>query len=516
VEQDVSTQRQSWSEQHFPRGFPQGEFDILGRRSLPAAWVEQWRRRPDVPVVHDAVEGWLTGSDLLRRSESVAARLSRAGVRRGDRVLLSGSASAHFVIAHVALMRAGMVVVPVNSAYTRRELEVLIEDAEPRAAILERDDLRNWATDTAQLLVVGLDVDLPDGDPPTLDDVGPDDPALLPYTSGTTGRPKGALLNHGNLLASAEAVRIAWRWNESDRLILCLPLFHMHGLGVGLHGTLLTGASAILQERFDPETVLDAAEHDATLFFGVPTMYARLIESPGASRLAGLRLCVSGSAPLSAALHDSIRERCGQTVLERYGMTETVMLVSNPYEGERRPGSVGFPLPGVELRLDGDGAEDGEILVRGPNVFTGYLGHPEANDTCFVAAPDGDHWFRTGDIGHVDDDGYVSIVGRCKELIISGGFNVYPREVEDVLREHPHVVDVAVVGTPSDEWGEIVTAFVETDDDDFAVTSLTEWSADRLVSYKRPRLVHRVSALPRNSLGKVVRGELSATPPATS
>ena len=271
-------------------------------------------------------------------------------------------------------------------------------------------------------------------------------------------------------------------------------------MGVGLNGTLLAGGSAILHDRFDPEHVLSTAA-DATMFFGVPTMYARLVESAGAERLKVLRLCVSGSAPLSGALHEQIRERCGQVVLERYGMTETVMLVSNPFDGERRPGSVGLPLPGVDLRLGGGG----EILVKGPNVFSGYFRQPEADETAF----DADGWFRTGDIGEFDDDGYLRIIGRSKELIISGGFNVFPREIEDVLREHPSVRDVAVAGTPSSEWGEIVTAYIETDADVLDEHALAAWASTRLVGYKRPRLFHRVDELPRNKLGKVVRSELS-------
>jgi malonyl-CoA/methylmalonyl-CoA synthetase len=238
------------------------------------------------------------------------------------------------------------------------------------------------------------------------------------------------------------------------------------------------------------------------MFFGVPTMYARLAEAPGVDRLGTLRLCVSGSAPLSADLHERIRERTGQVVLERYGMTETLMLVSNPYEGERRPGTVGVPLAGVELRLD---KKTSEILVKGPNVFSGYLDLPAATAAAFTD----DGYFRTGDIGEFDQEGYLLIVGRAKELIISGGYNVYPREVEDVLRTHPSVIDVAVVGTPSEEWGEIVTAYVEATDE-FDPEEVVAFAAQRLAPYKKPRLVYRIGALPRNRLGKVQRDQLGA------
>ncbi len=306
-------------------------------------------------------------------------------------MLLSGTASANFVAAYCGALRAGYVVVPLNAAYSRRELAVIVQDAQPRAGILERGELRSWAQELdPSMVVTDVDVDLPDGPQIQIDALEPGDAALLPYTSGTTGTPKGALLSHGNLLAGAEAVAIAWRWTGMDRLILCLPLFHLHGLGVGLNGTLLTGGTAILQARFDVEDVLNAAE-EATMFFGVPTMYARLVEADGPQRMAALRLCVSGSAPLSADLHQQIQQRCDQVVLERYGMTETLMLVSNPHDGERRGGTVGFPLPGVDVSLAGDG----EILVRGPNVFAGYWRKPEATEASFTA----DGWFRTGDIG---------------------------------------------------------------------------------------------------------------------
>ncbi|MET0909994.1 MAG: AMP-binding protein [Ilumatobacteraceae bacterium] len=495
--------RPAWAV-HLPPGADWRDVDLLAEGSLPGAWTRRWRAEPERPIVHDETAGWLTAGDLLARSARVAGRLAGAGLRRGERVLLSGPATNEFVIVHVAAMRSGLVVIPVNSSYTARELAALIETARPAGAILGAPGLRDAARAVdPDLVIVDVDVDLPEHPAPELDVVTAADPALLPYTSGTTGRPKGVLLSHGNLLASAEAIRLAWRWTDADRLILALPLFHVHGLGVGLHGTLLAGASAILHDRFDPEQVLAAAA-DATMFFGVPTMYARLVDADGVERLGTLRLCVSGSAPLSAALHEQIAQRCGQHVLERYGMTETIMLVSNPYDGERRPGSVGFPFPGVELRL---GPAD-EILVKGPNVFSGYVGAVDANATAF----DADGWFRTGDIGRLDDDGYLRIVGRSKELIISGGFNVFPREVEDVLRDHPSVRDVAVVGTPSAEWGEIVTAYIETDDTELDVEAVSAWAAARLVGYKQPRLIHRIDELPRNKLGKIVRGDL--VPPA--
>ena len=420
-------------------------------------------------------------------------------------MLFSAESSVELVVAHVAALRSGIVVVPTNTAYREREVAHIVTDARPKAALVDDPNRARWIRDAAgagsETVVVGPEVDLPDHEPAVLDAVSPDQPAQIGYTSGTTGTPKGAVLTHANLLAGSESIGLAWRWSESDRLVLALPLFHAHGLCVGLHGTLLAGASAVLLPRFDVDSVLDAASsHDASLFFGVPTMYHRLAESSRVGELARLRLCVSGSAPLPAELHRTLAERGGQKVLERYGMTETLMNVSNPYDGERRAGSVGLPLPGVELRL----GQDGEIQLRGPNIFAGYWERPEASADSFT-----DGWFRTGDLGGLDADGYLRILGRSKELIISGGFNVYPREVEEVLLTHPDVAEVAVVGTPSDEWGEVVTAFVVPTGDQPDPDALLAFAAEQLASFKRPRLLHFVDTLPRNAVGKVLKHELA-------
>jgi malonyl-CoA/methylmalonyl-CoA synthetase len=492
--------------------------------TLPRAWAARFSEAPGRPVLWEERRGWVTAGDLDRASRRIAARLAGAGLRPGDRILLSAGTSLELVEAHVAALRLGLVVVPANTAYREREITHLVEDATPRAALVDDPERAGWIRRAAPAtVVVGPDVDLPDTgaatifDDAVLDAAGPGDPAILGYTSGTTGSPKGAVLSHGNLLASSESVRIAWRWTADDRLVLALPLFHIHGLGVGLHGTLLAGASAVLLPRFDPDAVLDAvAAHDATLFFGVPTMYTRLADSPRLPELGRLRLCVSGSAPLPPAVSDRVAECSGQRVLERYGMTETGILVSNPYDGERRPGTVGFPLPGVELRLapggtapgtrPGPRTDQGEILVRGPNVFAGYWGRPEATAAGF--ADDG--WFRTGDIGEFDRDGYLRLVGRARELIITGGLNVYPREVEDVLLEHPAVVEVAVAGVADAEWGEVVAAWVvpAPAGPPPSAAELTGFAAERLARFKCPRRFVFVKALPRNALGKLLRHEL--------
>lgn len=473
--------------------------DLTAEVSLPAAWAKRWAVEPSKPTLWDAGGGWVTRSDLARRTKAAAGRLYGAGLRKGDRIILSAAASVDLVVAHVAALRLGLIVVPVNGAYQRAELAHIVGDADPRAAVVDNPEWVRWLAELApEMTVVSPRLDIDDGDAPSLDQLSSGDPALLGYTSGTTGVPKGAVLTHGNLLAGAESVRIAWRWEPEDRLVLALPLFHMHGLGVGLHGTLLTGASAILLNGFSPDAVLDAANaHDATLFFGVPTMYTRFSQSPRVGELSRLRLCVAGSAPLSADLHRRLEEAAGVRALERYGMTETIMLVSNPYDGERRAGTVGFPLPGVEMRLAPD---SGEVLVRGPNVFAGYWRRPEATEEAF----DEEGWFRTGDLGECDEAGYLRLRGRAKELVISGGLNVYPREVEDVLRSHPDVDDVAITGTPDEEWGEVVTAWVvPASGKPLKLDDLRSHLEGVCADFKHPRLLHLVDELPRNALGKV-------------
>ncbi len=478
--------------------------DLWASRSLPGAWQLRWSEDPDRPALWHDDRGWVTRGELDHRTAAIATMLRAAGVAAGDRVLLSAGSSIELVESYVGALRAGAIVVPVHTGYTERELGHVLGDAEPVLAILDEPERLGTIAPDIRVLAPGEGAD-ETGSTDGLDTAAPDDPALLPYTSGTTGRPKGVVLRHRNLVAGAAAVATAWRWTDADRLVLCLPLFHMHGLGVGIHGTLLTGGSAVILPRFEPDAVFDvAAEHAATMYFGVPTMYARLVDHERIGELGRLRLCVSGSAPLPAELHVALTERTGQRVIERYGMTETVMNISNPFDGDRRPGSIGLPLPGVEVRIGG-GAEEGEIELRGPNVFSEYWARPDATAEAFTD----DGWFKTGDVGTQDPDGYWRIVGRSKELIISGGFNVFPREVEDVLVEHPAVDEAAVAGTPDDEWGEIVTAMViAADGATIDKDELRTFCADRLVNYKRPRLVHVVEALPRNAMGKLVRPEI--------
>ncbi len=478
--------------------------------SLTRCWRERWLEQPDAVALVDLTaeaETSYSRADLDARSAAAARLLFERGVRRGDRVLFSGGPSASYLFLYVGALRLGAAIVPANTGYTAPELAHIVADSGAVLAVV--DEPRRIGGGLP--VVVPASVELLAADAPPLDQATARDLALIAYTSGTTGRPKGAMLSHGNLLASARAVTIAWRWTGDDGLVLALPLFHMHGLGVGIHGSLASGGRILMLPGFKPAPVAAAsARADATLLFGVPTMHKRLLEHAEADpaardALASLRLVVSGSAPLSGELWERIRAVTGQRILERYGMTETIMNISNPYDGERRPGTVGIPLPGVEVRLDG-GEEVGEILVRGENVFAGYWQREDATVESFTD----DGWFRTGDIGQRSADGYVSIVGRSKELIISGGYNVYPREVEEVLESHPGIHEAAVVGLPSEEWGEVVTAFVvhAADADPPTADELAALTSCRLASYKRPRAYHVLDQLPRNAMGKVERGRL--------
>ena len=358
------------SASHLPEG---AEFDATARgaANLTEAWARHWQTHPQAQLIHDGADGWRSRGELAEASAARAGRLARLGLQAGDRVLLSAESSWDLVASYVACLRMGLVVMPTNTAYGARELAHVIEDARPVAALVDDPERQTLVSEIAPALeCLSPQLAIPDGPTPSLDQTDSEAAALICYTSGTTGQPKGAVLTHQNCLASAAGLEQAWRWTERDRLLLALPLFHMHGLGVGLHGTLFAGGSAVLFKSFAPEHILEGIEtYEASLFFGVPTMYHRLASHSGARALAQLRLCVSGSAPLPAALHQKIEATSGQRVLERYGMTETLMLVSNPYEAERRAGSVGWPLPGVELRLQGEPAE---IQVRGPNVFSGY------------------------------------------------------------------------------------------------------------------------------------------------
>jgi malonyl-CoA/methylmalonyl-CoA synthetase len=475
---------------------------VFADDTLPARWARRWAAAPERPVLVDGGDParCAGGAQLNELTRRLAAALADDGVAPGDRVLWSASASLASVGALLGVVRAGAVLVPVNSSATSAEVAHVVADARPAAAVFDDPARAEWPSGVAVRSVddllarAGGLVGAALADPPALRAA---DDALIVYTSGTTGAPKGAVHTHGSLAAGVRALRTAWGWRQDDRLVLALPLFHVHGLCAGLFGTMDAGASAVLFGRFDEGAVLDAAAA-STLFFGVPTMYHRLAASGRAAELAGLRLCVSGSAPLPAELWARLAGE-GVEVLERYGMSETLLTLSNPVDGERRPGSVGVPLPGVEAAVDSPDAEGvGELLVRGPSLFRGYWGHSGS-------ATDAAGWFATGDLASVAADGYVTIRGRRTELIITGGHNVYPAEVEAVLYRHPGVREVAVTGVASPEWGETVVAYVV---GNAAPEELTALAEAELAPYKRPREVRVVEALPRNAMGKLVRSAL--------
>ncbi len=444
----------------------------------------------------------LTHDQLCDRASAIAGGLRDLGLGAGDRIALFAQNSPEWILAYLAIQRLGAVVVPFNPAYKSAEARHILTDAEPRAVFTDAERARLVRPLLGELPWIRhlLEVEHPPWGrrlpPPDLLDT---DPAVILYTSGTTGRPKGALLDQGNLLAQARGVIEAWRWSRDDVLVLALPLFHLHGLGMGLNGTLLSGSCLHLL-AFSPEQVVAALEKQGSMFFGVPAMYQRLtvhLES-SPSALDRVRLFVSGSAPLPPALFERCQRLLGQPPVERYGITEGGIVVSNPYDGPRRAGRVGHPLPGVELRL----SDRGEVLLRGGQVFSGYWRNPEATASALV-----DGWLHTGDGGELDQDGSLAIRGRFKELIITGGFNVYPREVEIVLEDHPAVAEVAVAGLPSERWGEEVTAFVVLAAE-ASEQELIEHCRERLANYKVPRSIRFIPALPRNAIGKVQRSEL--------
>ena len=489
-------------------------------RTLPALWRTRWEAHPGAPMLVDGRDPAhaVHAGALAEHTARLGAALAARGVGPGDRVLWSARASIGAIESLVAVLSLGAVLVTVNPSATPAEVAHVLDDCTPSIVLTDDPGAHRFPPGVAVLglgdLLAAADraadraADQRDDPDPVLD---PAADALIVYTSGTTGTPKGAVHTHASLLAGVTSVVDAWGWEPEDRLILTLPLFHVHGLCAGLFGTLAAGASATVFGHFDEDAVLTAAGDEAnTMFFGVPTMYHRLAATRRSGALSRLRLCVSGSAPLAADLWSQFDAQ-GVPVLERYGMTETLLTLSNPLEGERRPGSVGVPLPGVEAALgdsadanadaDTDAEDDdaAELYVRGPSLCRGYWGRP-GNDHL-----EADGWFATGDLASLSDDGYVSIRGRRTELIITGGHNVYPAEVEAVLARHPGVAEVAVVGLPDPEWGETVVAFVVGDPD---VESLQRLAAAELAAFKRPRDVRLVDVLPRNALGKVVRSEL--------
>ncbi|GAB4384134.1 AMP-binding protein [Albidovulum sp.] len=466
----------------------------------------------------------LSGADFLAMAARFAHVLVGHGVTPGARVVVQAPKTVEMVALYLAVLKAGGVFLPLNTAYTREEVGYFVADAEPALIVCDPGraaEMAGLAADVgAALVTLGADgagsltADLARR-PAAFDTVprGPDDLAALLYTSGTTGRSKGAMMSHDNLLSNARALVDLWQITADDILIHALPIFHTHGLFVALNTALLAGARVRFMPAFDAAAIVEALPV-STLLMGVPTFYTRLLAEPGLSRAqaARMRLFISGSAPLLPETHAAFAARTGHRILERYGMTETNMITSNPCDGERRAGTVGLPLPGVEIRLADPrtGAptpqgEIGMIEVRGPNVFKGYWRMPER--TAAEMRPDG--FFVTGDLGQIGAGGYLSIVGRARDLIITGGLNVYPREIEEVLNRVEGVAESAVFGVPDADFGEAIVAAIVPDagarPDPGALAAAV---AARLARFKHPRRYEIVEALPRNAMGKVQKAVL--------
>jgi malonyl-CoA/methylmalonyl-CoA synthetase len=468
-----------------------------------------------------------TWHDLERASARIANLLGSLELPAGARIAVQVDKSVEALLLYLAVLRAGFVYLPLNTAYQQSEIEYFVGNAEPSVVVCSPRNFA-WLSPLAfragvqNVFTLGDDrsgslleraaaqPDVHEGAQKRADEL-----AAILYTSGTTGRSKGAMLTHGNLLSNARTLHTFWGWQASDVLIHVLPIFHVHGLFVAAHGALLAGAKMLWFNRFEPKATL-ARLPQATVFMGVPTLYVRLLAETALTRAAcaSMRVFIAGSAPLLPETFEAWRERTGHTIVERYGMSETAMLTSNPYhakDGERRAGTVGRPLPGVHVRVhDAKGqpcrhGDVGGIEVKGPNVFKGYWRMPEKTAEEFTP----DLWFKTGDVGKIDDDGVVTIVGRSKDLIISGGYNVYPAEIESVLNERPGVAESAVIGVPHPDFGEAVVAVVVPRPG--AAVDGTAVIADlkgRIANFKIPKQVFVEAELPRNQMGKVQKNLL--------
>ena len=492
---------------------------------------QQYAAKTALEFVRDDGVTVVTYQQLEETILQTMGYLRAKGVGEGDRVALHLPKCLPFVYLHLAVMRLGAISLPLNPDYPAHELCYFLEDAGASLLLADaemRESLNNLPGGIPAIReAVFLDSHSGKGFDALVAGYNPAECAnlavpldlaatcLMIYTSGTTGRPKGAELTHGNLTATIDSLHEAWGWREDDVLLHVLPLFHVHGLIVALHGALNAGATTIFLPRFAPDKALQTlCDRKCTVFMAVPTVHRRLVNWPDAATydLSHVRLMTSGSDRLPDDLFNQFRITFGHVLLERYGMSETGMLISNPLQGERRVGSVGFPLPGVEVRIVHPETEDplpdgeiGAVQVRGNNVFKGYWRQPQKTADAFT--PDG--WFRTGDVGFREPDGYITLKGRSRDLIISGGYNIYPSEVELVLAQHPGVQASAVVGCPDSEWGEIVVAVIVPDPHaKLATEDIITHCRAYLVKYKVPRRVIFVENLPRNSLGKIERARL--------
>ena len=461
----------------------------------------------------------MTFGELDARSNRLAQLLLARGLHAGDRLAFFLVNRVEIIDLWIACVKIGVIVVPINVLYKEREIGHILADAEPVAVVTTAAQMAEFPPGTACWNVDALagDAEAMPGERPHAG-LGDDTPAALVYTSGTTGASKGAILTHGNFVSNALAITRCWEITSADRYLATLPLFHVHGLGNGVHAWLASGCHMRLVARFDAATAAALFEdYRPTLFFGVPTIYVRMLDVPDdrAKRIGKhARLFVSGSAPLPARVLEAFSQKYGHVILERYGMTETLMNVSNPYLGERRAGTVGLPLPHVEVRILAadltpvDDDQTGELWIRGPNVCAGYWRRPDATAAAWI-----DGWFRTGDIGTRSADGYITLEGRRSDLIISGGFNVYPREIEELMLEQPGVREAAVAGVDDALRGEVPVAYVVVDASfDEAATLAT--LRTQLASFKIPRGIVRVESLPRTALGKVQKRLLPRWDPA--
>jgi malonyl-CoA/methylmalonyl-CoA synthetase len=457
----------------------------------PIDWIETISRAYPDRTWLETAEGRVISYHMLNNSViAMAAQLTGAGIKPGDRVAACVEKSLEAVILYFACLWIGAIYMPLNTGYTQSEIAYFLEDAEP--AIFVGDGI---ARQTHTLDDIAA---LPDAPIVERAKFAPDAIAAMLYTSGTTGRPKGAMLTRANLASNAVALMNAWAITAQDVLIHALPIFHVHGLFIAINSMTAAGATMLFRAKFDPEDVIVQMPR-ATMLMGVPTFYTRLLGTPAFTHAAAapMRLFISGSAPLLAETHRQFEARTGQAILERYGMTETGINTSNPYFGARIAGTVGLPLPGVEVRISDAEGDIGTIEVRGPNVFAGYWRNPEKTAAEFREGG----WFITGDLGKIDDQGYVHIIGRGKDLIITGGYNVYPKEIEDAIDALPGVIESAVIGVPHDDFGEAVVAVVVGTCLDPA-TMLSQLRTS-LAAYKLPKAIHIARELPRNTMGKV-------------
>jgi malonyl-CoA/methylmalonyl-CoA synthetase len=506
--------------------------------SIADAFKKTFRRFPDKMAI-ELNDKAVTFHEIDTITNRISNSLKDLGVEKGDRVVQFVPNSFELIYTTVSSFKIGAIVVPMNTAFKEREISFFLQDSEPKVIVTDMERLpvlENVLKDTPSLKhfaaaqrlakkIIVIDpgkiagkylafhelLDNKEDEPKV--EIDDEDGAIIFYTSGTTGRPKGALLAQRSLTSNLEALKNAWRWTSDDLFLLTLPMFHIHGLGVGLCGSLYTGCSTIVRNKFDAKDVLNTIQaRKVTLFMGVPTMYFRLLEAEDCDKFdaSSMRLFVSGSAPLSKDLFTKFHKTFGHKILERAGMSESMMNYSNPYDGDRRPGTVGFSLPGVEARIVDENFNDvptnveGEIVLKGPNLLKEYWHNEEATQKAFV-----DGWFKTGDICKKDEDGYISIVGRSRDIIISGGVNLYPREIEEVIESIPAVKEAAVVGVPDEEFGEAVKACIVLENGaKFTEEEVIAYCKARLASFKKPKYVEFLDDLPKNAMGKIMKDRL--------